>query len=228
MCGRFTQRMTWAELVRLYRATEPWIGPAPKSERRYNIAPTQDVAAVRLVDGKRQLATLRWGLIPIWSKSAKIGYSTINARADTVATKPAFRSAFKKRRCLVPADGYYEWETVGKSKLPWLYEVADGPFAFAGIWEAWYGPDKNYDQPPLESCSLIVTDASALAAKVHERMPVILDPVDYDAWLDPESEPERLQSLLVPYDGRLTARPVSTYVNDARHEGPQCIAPRAD
>ena len=139
---------------------------------RYNIAPTQEVAAVRLADGKRELAMLHWGLIPVWAKEKKIAFSTINARGDTVATKPAFRSAFKRRRCLVLADGYYEWQRDGKTKLPWLYEVEGGkPFALAGLWEVWHGSDKG-DGPPLESCSLITTDANKLAAKVHDRMPV--------------------------------------------------------
>ena len=177
---------------------------------RYNIAPTQCVAVVRLMDGKRQLAMLHWGLIPR-AKDTKLAYSTINARADTVATKPAFRSAFKKRRCLVMADGYYEWQKDGKAKLPWLYELGE-PFAFAGLWESWQG---------LESCTIITTDANELASQVHNRMPVILDPADYDGWLAGEDIP------LIPFPPeRMTARSVSTFVNNARNEGAECVAPR--
>lgn len=185
---------------------------------RYNIAPTQNVPAVRLADGKRQLVMLHWGLIPSWAKEAKLAYSTINARADSVATSPAFRSAFKKRRCLVLADGYYEWQKEGKSKLPWLYEMKDHqPFAFAGIWESWQPPGRE----ALASCSIITTDANELAAQVHNRMPVILDPADYSDWLAGEELP------LIPFPPeRMTARPVSTHVNNARNEGAECIEPR--
>jgi len=197
------------------------LGPLAKEafRPRYNIAPTQQVPAVRLVDGKRQLALFHWGLIPSWAKDKKIAYSTINARSDTVATKPAFRSAFKRRRCLVLADGYYEWEKSGKSKLPWLYEVDGGkPFAFAGLWESWKpaGADES-----LESCTIITTDANELASQVHVRMPVILDSADYDAWLAGEQIP------LIPFPPeRMSTRPISTLVNNARNEGPECIEPR--
>ena len=141
---------------------------------------------MRLHEGKRELVRLRWGLIPVWAKDAKIAYSTLNARADTVATKPAFRAAFKKRRCIVLTDGYYEWLREGKDKQPFLYEVGGGkPFAMAGLWEWWPGPkDKN---EPVESCTIITTDANKLASEIHDRMPVILKPGDYDAWLDPET-----------------------------------------
>jgi len=171
--------------------------------------------------GGRQAATgaLPLGLIPSWAKDKKIAYSTINARSDTVATKPAFRSAFKRRRCLVLADGYYEWEKSGKSKLPWLYEVDGGkPFAFAGLWESWKpaGADES-----LESCTIITTDANELASQVHVRMPVILDSADHDAWLAGEQIP------LIPFPPeRMSTRPISTLVNNARNEGPECIEPR--
>jgi len=165
------------------------------------------------------------GLIPSWAKDAKIASSTINARGDTVADKPAFRSAFKKRRCLVLADGYYEWLRTGKVKQPYFYEVDGGkPFALAGLWESWRCPEGS-DDPPLESCSLITCDANALQAQIHDRMPVILDAADYDTWLGPEvQDRETLERLLVPFDSeRMTTRPVSTFVNDARHEGPKCV-----
>lgn len=219
MCGRFTLRTPLTVLVEQFHFD---LGNAQLS-LRYNIAPTQDVAAVRLVDGKRQLALLRWGLIPSWAKDTKIGASTINARADTVATKPSFRAAYKRRRCLVLADGYYEWLRVGKSKQPYFYEVDGGmPFAFAGLWESWWGTGDK-ESPPLESCTLITTDVNKLAEEVHHRMPVILGPVDYNAWLNPESGD--VAYMLAPFDAdRMTVKPVSTYVNNARNQGPECIA----
>lgn len=221
MCGRFTLRTPLSVLATQFQFD---LDNATQFTPRYNIAPTQDVAAVRLVDGKRQLAMLRWGLIPSWAKDTKIASSTINARADTVATKPSFRTAYKKRRCLVLADGYYEWLRVGKSKQPYLYEVDGGkPFALAGLWEQWWGTGDK-ESPPLETCSLITTDANKLAQEVHDRMPVILDPVDYDAWLNPEAGD--VAYILAPFDAdRMTAKPVSTYVNNARNQGPDCIEP---
>jgi putative SOS response-associated peptidase YedK len=150
---------------------------------------------------------LKWGLVPSWSKDPKL--APINARADSVATKPMFRSAFKCRRCLVLADGYYEWQRDGKVKLPWLYEVEGGPFAIAGLWEG-------------ETLALLTTDANDLAAQVHDRMPVIVDPEDYDAWLACEQIP------LVPYPAdRMTAKPVSVAVNSVKNQGPECVEPRA-
>ena len=189
---------------------------------RYNIAPTQDVLAIR---HPRDLVRFHWGLIPSWAKDKKIAYSTINARADTVATKPAFRSAFKKRRCLVLADGYYEWKKEGKAKLPYLYEIDGGkPFALAGLWEWWREP--GTEGPGLESCSLITTEANTLASENHDRMPVILNETDYSRWLDPgvENPVDLLRPL--PSD-RMSVRPVSTFVNNARNPGPECLAPPA-
>jgi len=224
MCGRFTLRVTLSVLATQFQFD---MDSASQLTPRYNIAPTQDVAAVRLVDGKRQLAMLRWGLIPSWAKDTKIAAGTINARADTIATKPAFRTAYKRRRCLVLADGYYEWLRVGKSKQPYLYEVDGGkPFALAGLWEQWWGTGDK-EAPPLETCSLITTDANKLAQEVHDRMPVIVDPVDYDAWLNPESGD--VAYLLAPFEAdRMTTRPVSTYVNNARNQGPECVADAID
>jgi len=181
---------------------------------------------VRLHEGKRELVRLRWGLIPVWAKDAKIAYSTLNARADTVATKPAFRAAFKKRRCIVLTDGYYEWLREGKDKQPFLYEVGGGkPFAMAGLWEWWPGPkDKN---EPVESCTIITTDANKLASEIHDRMPVILKVDDYDTWLNPENDDrEALEALLVPFPPTtMTAKPVNRYVNNVKNQGPKCVDP---
>ena len=219
MCGRFTLRTPLPVLARQF---EFGLGNAQLS-LRYNVAPSQDVATVRLADGKRQLALLRWGLIPSWAKDAKIGYSTINARSDTVATKPAFRSAYKSRRCLVLADGYYEWLRVGKTKQPYLYEVNGGkPFAFAGLWESWRGSAAP-NTPAVESCTILTTDPNELARKVHDRMPVILEPSDYSVWLNPDTSD--VGYLLAPFAAdAMTAKPVSTFVNNARNEGPECIS----
>lgn len=220
MCGRFNLRVPLSVLARQFQFD---LEGTPPIAIRYNIAPTQEVAAVRLAEGKRQLALFRWGLIPSWAKDAKIGASTINARADTVATKPAFRAPYKRRRCLVLATGYYEWLRVGKAKQPYLYEVEDGqPFAMAGLWEQWWGTGDK-ESPPLETCTVITTDANELAAQVHHRMPVILEPVDYDAWLHPESGDAAYMLAPFPAD-RMTARAVSTTVNNARNEGPECVA----
>lgn len=216
MCGRFTLRANLAQLGEQFFAE---LAAGVTWEPRYNVPPTANVPAVRLEDGKRQLVLLKWGLIPSWAKDAKIAYSTINARSDTVATKPAFRSAFKKRRCLVLADGYVEWQKSGKDKLPWLYEVDGGkPFAFAGLWEWWGGPS---GKEPIESCTIITTDANELASNVHDRMPVILDAEDYDGWLAGEEIP------LVPFDpGRMATRPISTTINSVKNQGPQCVEAR--
>ena len=211
MCGRYILRTPLNVLAEQFLFE---LGDV-QAVARYNIPPTTEVLAVR---HPRELAKFRWGLIPSWAKDAKIAYSTINARADTVATKPAFRSAYKKRRCLVLADGYYEWLKVGKAKQPLLYEVDGGkPFAFAGLWEWWGGPEG--ENAPVESCTIITTDANELAKQVHDRMPVILHAADYDGWLAGEQIP--LASF--PSD-RMTARPETTYVNNVKNQGPECVA----
>ena len=197
MCGRITQRTPQGLLVSQFMAE---LVPGTEFALRYTVAPTQPVPVVRMADGKRQLLAMHWGLIPSWAKDPKISHSTINARADSVATKPAFRSALKKRRCLVIADGYYEWQAQGKIKQPYLYELDSGkPFAFAGLWEQWWGTDHKAAEP-LESCTIITTDANPLASKIHNRMPVLLDEHDYDAWLDPANlDGESSRYLFEPF-----------------------------
>jgi putative SOS response-associated peptidase YedK len=245
MCGRYTLRTPLSVLAGQFEfefldqpdfLAQSALGP------RFNIAPTQDVAAVRVVEpgGPRQLALLHWGLIPSWAKDTKIASGTINARGDTVATKPAFRAAFKRRRCLILADGYYEWLRSGKAKLPHLYEIDGGqPFAMAGLWESWQGKhdsrtssqsDTETDQSPLESCTIITTEANPLASQIHDRMPVILHPADCAAWLDPANQDvAELSRLITPYEGSdLAVRPVSTYVNNSRNKGDKCIEPPTD
>ena len=193
----------------------------PDLSPRYNIAPTQQVLAIQLRDGKRQASFLHWGLIPSWANDPAIGNRMINARADGVAIKPSFRSAFKKSRCLIVADGFYEWQKTGKAKQPFYIRLKDDrPFAIAGLAEHWHRDEKTID-----SCTIITTEPNELTATVHDRMPVILAPADYDLWLDPEfQDKEKLQSLLRPYPAdEMTAYPVSTLVNSPRNENPMCI-----
>jgi len=225
MCGRFTLRApasTVAEQFNLFDVAE--------YRPRFNIAPTQPVAVVRIAPESdaagRQLAWLRWGLVPSWAKDPAIGNSLINARAETVAEKPAFRAALRRRRCLVVADGFYEWQRTGSRKQPYFIRLRDDrPFAFAGLWESWEGPDHS----ALETCTLITTAPNELMEPIHNRMPVILAPGDYDRWLDPAIQgPEQLRPLLKPYSGgEMVAWAVSTHVNSPRNDDPQCIAPAA-
>lgn len=191
---------------------------------RFNIAPTQLVAAVRDTAGgdQRQLSQLRWGLIPSWAKDAKIGSRMINARAETVAEKPSFRAAFKRRRCLVLSDGYYEWKKEGKTKQPFYIRMNDErPFAFAGLWETW----RDEHDEPIESCTIITTTANELTKSLHERMPVILEDVDYDTWLDRENEDRgALEQLLQPYESsQMSVESVSTHVNSVKNDDVRCI-----
>jgi putative SOS response-associated peptidase YedK len=226
MCGRYSITTPVEALARLFR----FGGPLPNLPPRYNVAPTQQVPIVRTApaNGERELLQVRWGLIPFWAKDAKIGYSLINARAEGVDTKPLFREAFKRgRRCLILADGYYEWEKKGTPKQPWRYTLKDGgPFAFAGLWERW---EKAPDGVPVESCTIITTEANALAAKLHDRMPVILAPDDFPAWLGEDSaSPPELLALLNPYRANaMRAYRVSTAVNSVKNYGPECIEPAA-
>ena len=220
MCGRFTMYSSRDELARLFGFDTDDV---PDQLPRYNIAPTQLVAVVRQDDGQRVIKPLRWGLIPSWAKDAKIGNSLINARSETVAEKPAFRAAFKKRRCLIPTSGFFEWmATGGKKKQPLHIRLIDGrPFALAGLWEHWSGGAGD----PVESCTILTTTANDLMRPFHDRMPVILAREDYGTWLDPETPPERLQALLRPYPAEaMVAVPVGSYVSNPRNEGPQCLA----
>lgn len=236
MCGRYTLLAEANQLAVEFRVSD--VSPlAP----RYNIAPTQSVPIVRLqcfvphsdmavvrqseTGGGRRLDILRWGLIPRWAKDAKIAYRTINARAETVATQPVFREAFRKRRCIVPASGFFEWQESMKGgkevKQPLYIRRPDGrPIGLAGLWERWEGPDGTV----IESFTIITTDANDLVRPFHNRMPVILRPEDYDAWLNPESKPDELQSLLKPCPPDwLVASPVSKQVNNPRNDDPSCI-----
>ena len=223
MCGRFTLTVDPSEL----QDTFPWLTlPAPgKLAPRYNIAPSQPVAAVAN-NGQNKLELFRWGLIPSWAKDPGVGNRMINARAETLADKPSFRSAYKRRRCLILADGFYEWrkEPGDKSKTPMYIRLTSGePFAFAGLWETWRSPGDE----TILSCAIITTTPNSLLEKIHDRMPVILKPAAYERWLDPaEQEPDQLSSLLKPYPAsHLTAYAVSKRVNKPENDSPECILP---
>lgn len=225
MCGRFAFFSSHEAMLRVFDlpADTPRVAPS------WNIAPTRFVPAVRLDAGRqRRLAMLYWGLVPRWARDKSIGARMINARAETVAEKPAFRSAFRQRRCLVLADGYYEWQVTGSGKQPWFISRVDHePFAMAGLWESWI---ESPGSDPLESCTILTTEAPAVLAAIHHRMPVVLPAAAYAAWLDPKiSDPAVLAKLLAPPAARcLSARRVSRRVNDARHDGPELTEPLAD
>ncbi|MCX6952296.1 MAG: SOS response-associated peptidase [Verrucomicrobia bacterium] len=192
---------------------------------RYNIAPNTDIPVVRAAPRTTKLegVTLRWGLVPSWAKTDD-GPPLVNARADTVATKPSFRDALRTRRCLIPATGFYEWETVGRAKKPWLFRTPDEqPFCFAGLWDAWQAPDGTV----RETCAFITGEPNDLMRPIHHRMPVMLSAADFGPWLDPAvTQSEQLTPLLrVPSPDAVTKFAVSTYVSNVRHEGPACLAP---
>ncbi len=217
MCGRFTLTTPAESLEQLFGLDMP-TGLAP----RYNVAPGQEVPVVRRgADGGRALAALRWGLVPAWAEDPAIGRRMINARAETVAQRPAFRDAFRARRCLIPADGYYEWRKMpGRRSRPYYVTLpGHAPFAFAGLWERWQGPGGE----ALETCVIVTTAANARLAPVHDRMPAILGADSFEAWL--AAPPERAHALLRPYEGEIELWPVSTRVNRAVDDGPALIEP---
>jgi putative SOS response-associated peptidase YedK len=186
---------------------------------RYNVAPTQDAPVVRLRDGERELVNMHWGLIPHWAKDTKIGYKTINARVETVESKPSFRDAYKKRRCLVPADGFFEWQARGKEpKQPYRIGMKDGAlFGMAGLWEAW-----RSDSETIESFTIIVGPPNSLVKPIHDRMPAIVRPADYEAWLSANGGKE----ILEPYTAEaMVAVPISTKINSPKSDDPSCIEP---
>lgn len=216
MCGRFTLTSPLDALKELFGFLE-----RPNLQPRANIAPTQDVLAVRPgEDGARHAVALRWGLLPPWAKDRKFGARMINARAETVASQPAFRKAFAARRCLIAADGFYEWQAREAGKQPFRICRGDGaPFAFAGLWERWHDPEEAPDAPAVESCTILTTDANALLRPIHHRMPVILPPEAHAAWLAPDAGPDALQALLKPLDPEgWRAYPVSSRVNKVAND----------
>jgi putative SOS response-associated peptidase YedK len=217
MCGRFLLFSDAPTLAGLFD-----LAGFPELAPRYNIAPTQPVVAVRSGEAGRQLVRLRWGLVAPWAKDTKV--APINARAETAADKPMFRAALRKRRCLVPASGFYEWLALagGKRKQPYCFRPGDErPWAFAGLWERWQGPDG-----PVESCAILTTAANEVVRPVHDRMPVILPRQHWAAWLDPQAQDAgQLVPLLRPYPAdALSAYPVGLAVNNPRNDRPECLA----
>ena len=221
MCGRYTLKTPVERLAEKFQFPE--IIPL---KPRYNIAPSQSVAVVRRFpdDRDRKLAMLRWGLLPLWVKDLSKVQQPINAKAETAAEKPMFRDAFKRRRCLVPADGFYEWKQNGGHKQPVYIHMKDGePFAIAGLWEEWEGQDGEV----IESCTLLTTEPNDRLAPIHNRMPVILDPKDYEQWLDPDLQAaDGVKPLLRPFPSDLmTAYSISLRVNNPRNDDSRCLEP---
>jgi putative SOS response-associated peptidase YedK len=222
VCGRY-------RLSRRKQLVEEYFDCAsdePDWASRYNIAPTQPIPVIRQnpKEPVRELSMMRWGLIPSWVKDPSVAARMINARSETAATNPAFRDALKSRRCLIPADGFYEWQKTGKAKQPYCFEVNDGQFfAFAGLWDRWKDPSGNW----IRTCSILTTTPNAVTSVVHDRMPVILDPDTYDLWLDPGMHDMRAVSdMLKPFDARLMrSYPVSNRVNSVGNDDEECSAP---
>lgn len=224
MCGRFRLGKGREALKKFFGADNDldW-------EPRYNLAPTQDIATVRqdAHEPKRVLSLMRWGLIPSWAKDASTAARMINARSESAADMPAFRDALRSRRCLIPADGFYEWQKVGKTKQPYCFALRDDTiFAFAGLWERWKSPEGTW----IKTCSILTTAANDLVRDVHDRMPVILPPDAYDLWLDPGfTRREGILDLLQPLPASAMKKfAVSTRVNDVNNEDAECAAPAAD
>lgn len=221
MCGRFTRKENFQQL-----AQQLGLHVLPQLVPQYNIAPSQRVACVRTnpESNKRECVNLKWGLVPSWADDPSIGNKMINARAETAAEKPSFRKSLTHRRCVVFADGFYEWKRDRKDKQPYYIRFKDHrPFVFAGLWERW---EKDSDQP-LESCAMFTTGPNTIMAPIHHRMPVILHPNDYDRWLDATlQDAQQLTAMLQPYpSGDMEAFPISNLVNNPRNESPQCINP---
>jgi putative SOS response-associated peptidase YedK len=224
MCGRFARRSTQEVLADWFGVEledMPWFAPD------YNAAPqsTQPVVRLNADSGKREFALMRWGLVPYWAKDAKIGYSTINARVEEAAAKPLFREAFKKRRCLIPADAFYEWQQLNqKMKRPFAFALQNGdPYAFAGLWERW----KPREGLPLETFTILTTDPNALAERVHNRMPVILEPRDYSRWMEPGDPARPPVDLLRPYPAeKMHSWPVDERVGNVRNNDAELLNER--
>lgn len=221
MCGRYRlsrRKQLVAEYFDAVPGEDEW-------DPRYNIAPTQPVPVVRQNPEKpvRDLSLLRWGLIPSWAADPSIGFKTVNARSETVVTTASFSEPFRSRRCLIPADGFYEWVRNGNTKQPFCFEVGDGEiFAFAGLWDRWTDPRGEV----VETCTILTTTPNALLRDMHDRMPVILNPGDYDSWLDHTTgETTAALKLMVPYSGAMRRYPVSTRVNQVQNDDAECAKP---
>jgi putative SOS response-associated peptidase YedK len=217
MCGRFSNRTSAEKIKKEFKVSE-----VPSIEARYNIAPTQNILGISQEEAVREAKLFKWGLIPSWAKDMSIGAKLINARSETVMEKPSFREAFKRRRCIIPADGFYEWQKTNGRKQPYYFFMRDGhPFGFAGLWDRWKSPEDEI----LETCTILTTEANETVKNVHDRMPVILHPTDYDLWLD--DDPRKLsflKELLRPYSAEeMVSHPVSTLVNNVRVDREELI-----
>jgi putative SOS response-associated peptidase YedK len=220
MCGRFTQERPTAELAAMFEAEALVDEPGA----RFNVAPMQRASVVVQHDDRRAITAYRWGLVPSWAKDERIGSRLINARAETVATTPAFRDSFRHRRCLVPADGFYEWRRIGGGRQPYAIRRADGsPLVFAGLWSSWRHPDVP---DPLRTFAIVTTVANDVVAELHDRMPVVLPAESWRTWLDSSTDPAEIGGLLAPCaPGELITYPVATLVNNVRNEGRRLIEP---
>ncbi len=223
MCGRYSQTLTMAELSKRFGVETPKQLELPK---QYNVAPRQLAPIVALDgEGRRKLDRLRWGLIPSWAKDEAIGHKTINARSETACDKPSFKRAFEKRRCLVLADGFYEWkrDEAAKARFPYRIRLkGGGPFAMAGLWERWKGPDGR----ELKTFTILTTRANEAVCGLHDRMPVILRPEDEQSWLSGETSQERCRALCEPFPAeQLELYPVSAIVNSPKNDVPACVEP---
>ena len=224
MCGRFTQLLTWQQVHYLYEI--PATEVPPLLQPRYNGAPTQEFALCRMsADGERTAGQLRWGLVPFWAKDVSIGSRMINARAETVHEKPSFRRSFKSRRCLIPVDGWFEWQSQQGGKQPYFLTAADeAPLSFAGLWDSW---DKAGQR--LETFTIITTEACSNLSEIHHRQPAIIQPHDFDYWLDPEAPQDFLQQLIrAPVEGPFGVRAVSKLVNSPRNNNPEILRSLGD
>jgi putative SOS response-associated peptidase YedK len=224
MCGRFLNKLPAAEIARIFRTTNP----LPNYPARYNIAPTDQVLTVRFnaKTQERTLDALRWGLVPHWAKDLKFGARCFNGRAETLATTPAFRDAFKSRRCLIPASGFYEWKKTGAAKQPYAIVPNDEPlFAFAGLWENWRDRAAGEDAEWVRTCAIVTGEPNELVAPIHDRMPVILPQEAWARWLGEEqAKPDELQELLAPFPAeRMRAYPISSRVNSVKNDVPELI-----
>ncbi len=220
MCGRYTHRYQWQQIVELYRLTSPAVAPNDFAPR-YNLAPAQKGLVVRARDGRREGVMMRWGLIPFWAKDAKIAYKTINARAETVASAPSFRAAWRARRCLIPTSGFYEWMKIPAGKQPYFIAFKDGRlFSFGGLWESW---KDGASGETVETYTIITGEPNDVAGRIHNRMPLIIDPADFERWLTAAEPPA---DLLRTYPGaEMTAYPVSKDVNSPAKDEPRLIEP---
>lgn len=217
MCGRFTQRQPATKLKKEFGVDE-----LPEVEARYNVAPTQSILGVRQMPDGREMGLLKWGLIPSWAKDSSMGAKLINARSETVTEKPSFREAFKRRRLLIPADGFYEWQRTEGRKQPFFFHMRDDhPFGFAGLWDRWQNPEGEL----IESCTILTTEANEVLRPVHDRMPVILHPEDYELWLDDDVRKVSLrEDLLRPFPAsEMEGYMVSASINSPRNQGAELI-----